>query len=507
MSASGDVRLEGVSFAYPSSLEPAVEEVSLEIPAGQCVIITGPSGCGKTTLTRLINGLVPHVYDGEACGRVLVSGEDVAAWGAEDLGVHVGSVFQNPRSQFVNLDTTSEIAFGCENLGLPREEIVARVDRATAALGIGSLLGRSVEDLSGGQKQSVIIASALAMEPDVFVMDEPTASLDVESMKRLSQAIAHLKRHGKTVIVSEHRLWWLAEVADRVIRMGGGRILGDWSAEEYGCIPWEVRAKAGERAWRTSEMEGGCAVAAPAASDPQAAPTAIEERLRAESLTVGYRRRPRVLEGACAAFRAGHVTGLLGKNGAGKTTLLRCLSGLTRESTGDVIIEGAKTPFRKRPGKAHLVMQEPGYQLFADSVRTELVQAARSGDATEQEAEEKAHQALQAFGLEGLEERHPLSLSGGERQRLAIAAGVLQGARVLLLDEPTSGLDRRNAERVARVLKERAKAGDAICVVTHDYEFFCAACDETVEVAGGALGPPEALSAQSLPRVRAAFGF
>lgn len=516
MSASGDVRLEGVAFAYPAASEPAVEEVSLEIPAGQCVIITGPSGCGKTTLTRLINGLVPHVYDGEVRGRVLVGGEDVAAWGAEDLGVRVGSVFQNPRSQFVNLDTTSEIAFGCENLGLPREEIVARVDRATAALGIGSLLGRNVEDLSGGQKQSVIIASALAMEPDVFVMDEPTASLDVESMKRLSQAIAHLKRHGKTVIVSEHRLWWLAEVADRVIRMGGGRILGDWSAEEYGRIPWKERAKAGERAWRVSEMERGCAVAAsdasdaqgaPNASDAQDVPAAAEERLRAQGLTVGYRRRPRVLEGAQVTFQAGHVTGLLGKNGAGKTTLLRCLSGLTRESAGDVIIGGAKAPFRKRPGKAHLVMQEPGYQLFADSVRTELLQAARSGNATEQEAEEKADQALQAFGLERLEERHPLSLSGGERQRLAIAAGVLQGARVLLLDEPTSGLDRKNAERVAGVLKERAKAGDAICVVTHDYEFFCAACDETVEAAGGALGPPEAVSAQSLPRVRAVFGF
>lgn len=184
-----------------------------------------------------MNGLVPHVYAGEVTGCVLVGGTEVAAWTPDELGVRVGSVFQNPRSQFVNLDVASEIAFGCENLGLPRAEIVERVDEAAAALGIRPLLDRSIEELSGGQKQAVIMASALAMRPAVFVLDEPTASLDTASMMRLAEVVAALKAQGKTVIVSEHRLWWLHGVADRVVLMEEGTVTGDWDAASYGALP------------------------------------------------------------------------------------------------------------------------------------------------------------------------------------------------------------------------------------------------------------------------------
>lgn len=227
--ATAAIVLENVSYTYPGAERPVLRGVFLEIPRGQCVVVTGASGCGKTTLTRLINGLVPHVYAGEVKGRVMVEGTEVAAWTPDELGVRVGSVFQNPRSQFVNLDVASEIAFGCENLGLPRGEIVARVSKAARALGIADLLDRGIEELSGGQKQAVAIASAFAMEPAVFVLDEPTASLDVPSMKRLAEVVAALKAAGKTVVVSEHRLWWLADVADRVVLMEDGAVAGDWT--------------------------------------------------------------------------------------------------------------------------------------------------------------------------------------------------------------------------------------------------------------------------------------
>lgn len=501
--AGAAVQLEDVSYTYPGAAQPTLRSVSLEVPAGQCVVVTGPSGCGKTTLSRLVNGLVPHVYAGEVTGRVRVGGIDVAAWTADELGVRVGSVFQNPRSQFVNLDVASEIAFGCENLGLPRAEIVERVEEAAAALGIRPLLDRGIEELSGGQKQAVILASALAMRPAVFVLDEPTASLDTASMMRLAEVVAALKAQGKTVIVSEHRLWWLHGVADRVVLMEEGSVAGDWDAASYGALPRAERVERGMRAWTVAEMEEEMAAraetasgtSAMGASSPVARPAGAEG-LMAEGLTVAFRRNPPVLEGLSLAVAPGRVLGIVGRNGAGKTTLLRCLSGLARERAGSVAIDGRVLAARERPGTVHLVMQEPGYQLFADSARAEL----RLPDV-------EADELFAAFGLAACAERHPLSLSGGERQRLAIAAGIAQGARALVLDEPTSGLDRSNMERVAAALRRVAAVGTPVALVTHDYEFLCAACDEVAEVEGGRVSARYDLDPTHAARVRTRFGF
>lgn len=501
--AGAAVQLEDVSYTYPGAAQPTLRSVSLEVPAGQCVVVTGPSGCGKTTLSRLVNGLVPHVYAGEVTGRVRVGGTEVAAWTADELGVRVGSVFQNPRSQFVNLDVASEIAFGCENLGLARAEIVERVEEAAAALGIRPLLDRSIEELSGGQKQAVILASALAMRPAVFVLDEPTASLDTVSMMRLAEVVAALKAQGKTVIVSEHRLWWLHGVADRVVLMEEGSVAGDWDAASYGALPRAERAALGMRAWTVTEMEeemvARVEVATAASAEGSPAPAtgaATATGLTAEGLTVAFRRKPPVLEGLSLAVAPGRVLGIVGRNGAGKTTLLRCLSGLTRERAGSVAFDGRALAARERPGTVHLVMQEPGYQLFADSARAEL----RLSDA-------EADELLAAFGLAVCAERHPLSLSGGERQRLAIAAGIAQGARALVLDEPTSGLDRANMERVAAALRRVAAAGAPVALVTHDYEFLCAVCDEVAEVEGGRVSARYDLDPAHAARVRTRFGF
>ena len=497
-----------MSYTYPGAERPVLRGVSLEIPQGQCVVVTGASGCGKTTLTRLINGLVPHVYAGEVAGCVMVEGTEVAAWTPDELGVRVGSVFQNPRSQFVNLDVASEIAFGCENLGLPRDEIVARVHEAARALGIADLLDRGIEELSGGQKQAVAIASAFAMEPTVFVLDEPTASLDTASMMRLAEVVAALKAQGKTVIVSEHRLWWLHGVADRVVLMEEGTVAGDWDAASYGALPRAERAALGMRAWTVTEMEEEMAArdaVAPTASAEGSPAPATEaataegltaEGLTAEGLTVAFRRKPPVLEGLSLAVAPGRVLGIVGRNGAGKTTLLRCLAGLTRERAGAVAVDGAPVAARRRPGLVHLVMQEPGYQLFADSARAEL----------HRESDEVADAMLAAFGLAACAERHPLALSRGERQRLAVAAGLAQGARVLVLDEPTSGLDRANMERVAAVLRRAAADGVAVALVTHDYEFLCTVCDEAAEVEGGRIQARYPLDDAGLARVRARFG-
>lgn len=216
------VEMQGARFAYslPDGTAPAEERsvvgpVTLAIEPGQFVVVTGASGCGKTTLTRMVNGLIPAMYAGERSGEVRVAGVSIDEWEMDGLARVVGSVFQNPRSQFFNLDTTSEIAFGCENLGIARDEIHRRVAAAVRDLGIEDLLDCDLRRLSGGQRQLIALASVYAMGPDLLLLDEPTASLDVAAMRRLAEVLARCKQAGKTVIVSEHRLWWVADLADR----------------------------------------------------------------------------------------------------------------------------------------------------------------------------------------------------------------------------------------------------------------------------------------------------
>ena len=506
------VEFHGVAFSYADAegnlFEPVLKGVSLSVARGQCVVVTGCSGCGKTTLMRLVNGLVPQAYDGELSGTVCVLGQDAADLGIEGLSLRVGSVFQNPRSQFFNLDTTSEIAFGCENAGLPHDEIRLRVRSAAADLGISHLLDRDIRELSGGQRQMVAIASVHALGPEVFALDEPTAALDVASMRTLAHLVRRLKELGRTVIVSEHRLWWLRGIADRVVHMEDGRIAHDWAAAEFERLPVRELHRMGLRAWR---IEDACAEGAPTDGQDPSLPCPVRAvsaaALSFSNLRAGYRRGDDVLRGAAGAFASRRIAAVVGGNGVGKSTLARCLAGLHRERAGQVALEGRSAPCRKRAGQVFLVMQEPGYQLFAHTAACELEAAAARRLGRGEAARAAAGEALDRFGLAHLAERHPLSLSGGERQRLAIAAGVLQGARVLVLDEPTSGLDFGNMQAVARELSRVRDDGTCVAVITHDYEFIVAACDEVAVMAGGRVSVQEPLARANLPAVRRTLGF
>jgi energy-coupling factor transport system ATP-binding protein len=467
------VRIENVTFHYGETHEQCLHDVSLHIKKGECVLLCGESGCGKTTATRLNNGLIPHFYEGAFTGKVTVAGRDIAKTPPDALAHVVGSVFQNPRSQFFNLDTTSEIAFGCENLGLPPVEIKRRVAETAAALGIERLLDRDIFALSGGEKQLIAIASAYALSPEIFVFDEPSSNLDWNACKELAVLMEKLKQAGKTLIIAEHRLYWLAGLIDRVVYMKSGRIECDIAATEFLALPENEGADMGLRVLNPETLR-------------LLAITAAEKvpSLRVSNLSAHYKRGVPVLRDISFDACSGEVIAILGGNGAGKTTLARALCGLHKKQSGEVTLCGKRQPVKARAGPCYLVMQESGYQLFTDSVENELL---LSKNKRSRPSTEKVIAILDDLSLADFKDRHPMSLSGGQKQRTAIGTAMAHEAEVLIFDEPTSGLDYGNMRRVVSVIEQLRSQGKTIFIITHDCELLLAVCTRAIILDGGLI--------------------
>ena len=455
------ITIENVSFHYKEAPEQCLHNVSLHINRGECVLLCGESGCGKTTLTRLINGLIPHFYEGTFNGKVQVKGHDITSTKPEALAHIVGSVFQNPRSQFFNLDTTGEIAFGCENLGVPTKKIRERVQAAAEALGIENLLDRNIFALSGGEKQKIAVASAYALNPDIFVFDEPSSNLDHSACWELSTLMKRLKAKSKTLIVAEHRLYYLSEIFDRVIYLKGGQILHEWSKDEFLSFSAKKRESLG---LRTISFYNP-----PSANIPLPLPAA----LRVNDMTAHYKRKKEVIKNVSFQASPGEIIGIVGKNGQGKSTLARAICGLHKKNSGTVMLYEKEVKTRARAGPCYLVMQESGYQLFTDSVAHEL---RLSKSKKKRPSNGKIDAILDSLHLTALRNRHPMSLSGGEKQRTAIGTAMAHDAQVLIFDEPTSGLDFANMCRVVDVLKQLSNSGKIIFVITHDFELLARVC-------------------------------
>lgn len=461
------ITLRNVSFSYQDTAGDGIHNISLQVKQGECLLLCGRSGCGKTTVTRLINGLIPHFHAGMLTGSVQVAGMDIAATPLHAIAARVGSVFQNPRSQFFNVDTDSEIVFGLENLAYPAAEIRRRLEQTVRELDLGSLLGRSIFQLSGGEKQKIAFASVYALAPAVYVLDEPSSNLDGPAVAALSRLLQQLKRQGKTIVIAEHRLYYLEGIADRVVYMEKGGIAAEYTGAAFRQMSPGERRNKGLRAMDLT------AIPLPASAAGAGQPVLAIRNLRLACDQAA------IAGNINLTAARGDVIGVIGSNGAGKSTFSQTLCGLRKEVSGLFSWEGAPVGPRQRLALSYLVMQDVNYQLFADSVEEECTLG------IDRPAAARVAAVLQGLSLYEYRRRHPQSLSGGQKQRTAVAVSQLGNKELIIFDEPTSGLDFGGMLQVARLIRELAAAGKVVFLVTHDAELIASTCSRVLGFAGG----------------------
>lgn len=491
-------RFEDVSYCYPESTQPALDHVSLGLDDGEFILLTGPSGSGKSTLARCLNGIVPHFHGGAYGGRVVVAGLDTRETPTARLASIVALVSQDPERQSVAEHVSGEIAFGPENLGLTTSEVGLRVEESLARLGVSPLRDRPLETLSGGERQLVAIAAALAMRPRLLVLDEPTSQLDAQSSSLVFSAVERINSElGVTILLIEHRLESALPLATRLIELdANGTIALDGPPRAVaGClsdppalirlaqlfgwspVPLTVReAKSLAAASLSAFSSRGTTLLSTGSNKISRPPSAMACR----RLSYAYDGKP-ILKHFEAAYPTGTITALLGVNGAGKTTLLKLLRGLLRPAAGQVLIEDRNIAKRSVQDLAPIVgylPQDPNRLLFnptvADELRFTLRCLRHEGDIAG---------TLRAVGIDGVEARNPLDLSGGERQRAALAAVLVGQPRILLLDEPTRGMSREAKLRLSQLLRDLAREGCTTIMATHDLELAAETAD-LVQVIG-----------------------
>lgn len=496
------LEIEDLTYYYPGRSKPALDRISLQLTEGEFILVAGGSGSGKSTLARLVAGLIPEFYGGRQRGRVLLRGEELEGRRRSALNTEVGIVFQDPERQLVMTSVEAEIAFGLENLGLPRREMFRRAAEVMTFLNLLPLRRQFTAQLSGGEKQKLVLGSVIAMYPRILVLDEPTSQLDPVAAADIFNLVESLNREmGYTVILIEQRLERCFHLADRLVVMEKGAIICDdapgeaarWQLQKGlpfippvarffaslspgpgSAVPLTVREGRRELLKRSplfpERREGRRESAGQRTPSPKpdqkGAPL-----LQARSLWYTYPGGSEAVKGLSLELRPGELTAMIGPNGSGKSTLLKLLAGLLKPDRGAVLMRGQDTAgLAPSEMGRHLgyLSQNPNDYLTRETVEEELKFTLnnfnRPGNGV-------CTKILRQLGLEHLRRFNPRDLSGGERQRVALASVLVMEPPLLLLDEPTRGLDYRLKIELGRLLQGIVSSGGTVIVVTHDLEF------------------------------------
>lgn len=519
------IHLSKVTYTYPGNEIPALLELSLDLPPKSFTLVIGPSGAGKSTFLRCLNGLVPHFSGGDFQGSIQVNGQNPIKATPRLMSRHVGFVFQDPEAQFVVDRVEDEIAFALENEAIPTEQMHTTVTEILDLLGLRDLRNRRLETLSGGERQRVAIAAALALRPQILVLDEPTSQLDPSSAEDVLQTLVRLNHeHDLTIVLAEHRLERVLPFADQMIYLDGStpgvtagsprQVLGqvDLNApliqigKALGWEPLPLTIDEGKNFVSRSTFNKCARSNTQMIKQHDGTPF-----LQAVNLVVIYDQKPVLKDLTLDVFK-GQITVLMGPNGAGKTTLLRSMVGLVRPENGKVTVAGQDIADQHVADICRSVAflpQDPNSLLFADSVREELLITLQNQALSETDHPPEA--LLDRFGIAELASKYPRDLSAGQRQRVAMAVVMITHPGALLLDEPTRGLDYAAKQELVRILQEWRDSGVAILLVTHDVELAAAVADRVVLLGSGHItadgAPVEILGTSSLfaPQVAQIF--
>lgn len=444
------IKFKNVSFTYENSDKKALDNINFEINDGELVLITGASGSGKSTIYKCINGLIPHIYEGDLLGDIFIDDINTKDCKDYELCKKIGSVSQNPRGQFFTDNTTSELAFTLENLGYKVEEILEKIENISSFFGISNILNKNILEISGGEKQKISIACVSILDAKTLVFDEPSANLDYYGIELLKEIFSKLKESGYTIIVVEHRIFYLKEIFDWMIHIKNGRLIVNlerkealnYTAEDLRSLnPFDRELKVLDSFTRKEKL-----------------------------LEINNLFFKNIIKDVSFNLYRGEIVGLVGKNGVGKSTISKLISGIYKKTSGKISIEG----------KPFVLMQDVDYQLFSESVFSEFLLSNKDLN------EDEILEMLKVINLYDKKNSHPFSLSGGEKQRLLMGICAKSNSDILILDEPTSGLDFNNMIIISEIIKNLAKE-KAIILISHDYELLSRVVDRIIFLEDGSI--------------------